>query len=67
MHTKTIAELIVDLRDKKISSRELTQCYLDRIKAHDPKINSFITVLEAEALAAADHAERRPARISESA
>ncbi len=58
MHTKTVAELMVDLREKKISSRELTQCYLDRINAHDSKLNSFITVLTEAALAAATCADK---------
>lgn len=57
MHTNTIAELSVALREKKISSRELTQHYLNRIKEFDGKINSFVTVLEEQALLAAEQAD----------
>ena len=45
MHTKTIAELSKDLHEKKISSVELTKHFLERIKTHDEKLNSFVTVL----------------------
>lgn len=59
MHTKTIAELVVDLREKKISSRELTQHYLERIKKYNSQLNAFITVLDEEALInAASHADK---------
>jgi aspartyl-tRNA(Asn)/glutamyl-tRNA(Gln) amidotransferase subunit A len=49
MH-KTIAELSKDLHEKKISSIELTQEFLDRIKRFDGNLNSFITVTPEEAL-----------------
>jgi aspartyl-tRNA(Asn)/glutamyl-tRNA(Gln) amidotransferase subunit A len=49
MH-KTIAELSKDLHEKKISSVELTQQFLDRIKRFDKDLNSFITVTEDQAL-----------------
>jgi aspartyl-tRNA(Asn)/glutamyl-tRNA(Gln) amidotransferase subunit A len=49
MH-KTIAELSKDLHEKKISSVELTQEFLDRIKRLDGNLNSFITVTPEEAL-----------------
>ncbi|MEK6806866.1 MAG: Asp-tRNA(Asn)/Glu-tRNA(Gln) amidotransferase subunit GatA [Pseudomonadota bacterium] len=45
------------LRAKKFSSRELTQHYLARIAAHDPKLNSFITVTGDAALKCADAAD----------
>lgn len=57
MHHKTIAELARDLADKKISSVELTQHYLERIKQHDEKLNSFITVTEDQAIKAAKAAD----------
>lgn len=44
MHTKTIAELSVGLREKQFSSEELTNAFLDRIKQYDKTLNSFITV-----------------------
>jgi aspartyl-tRNA(Asn)/glutamyl-tRNA(Gln) amidotransferase subunit A len=57
MHHKTIAELSKDLADKKISSVELTQHYLNRIKQHNPRLNSFITVTEEVAMKAAKAAD----------
>jgi len=42
-----------NIREGKISSRELTKAILDRISVLDPKINSYITVLPEEAMAAA--------------
>jgi len=50
MFEKTVAQLIKELRAKKISSVELTQAYLARIKSIDASINSFITVTEELAL-----------------
>ena len=61
MHNKTLAELSVGLKDKSFSSLELTQAYLERIHALDPKINAFITVTEEEALKAARAADARRA------
>ena len=40
-----------ELESGKISSVELTQEFLDRIKREDSKYNSFITVTEEQALA----------------
>jgi len=57
MHTKTIAELAKDLHAKKISSAELTKHFLERIRKYDNKLNSFITVTEEQALAAAELAD----------
>lgn len=59
MHTKTIAELRDALRRKEITSVELTQHFLDRIKSLDPNYNSFITVTPDEALAQAKAADER--------
>jgi len=57
MHTKTIAELSRGLRDKEFSSVELTEHFLNRISQHDPKLNAFVTVTEAQALAQAQTAD----------
>lgn len=59
MHHKTIAELSKELSAKKISSVELTQHFLARIKQFDEKLNSFITVTEEHALAAAKAADTK--------
>jgi aspartyl-tRNA(Asn)/glutamyl-tRNA(Gln) amidotransferase subunit A len=58
----TIAEAQAKLRKREISSRELTRACLDRIAAVEPKLNAFITVTEAEALAQADAADARLAK-----
>ncbi len=57
MHYKTIAELSKDLAAKKISSVELTQQFLERIKRYDNQLNSFITVTPDHALQDAKHAD----------
>lgn len=62
MHRKTIAELSKALNQKNISSVELTQHFLQRIKTLDPKFNSFITLTEAHALAQAKAADERIAK-----
>lgn len=58
MHTKKLSELIDDLKNKKISSVELTTHYLDRIEKLDKKYNSFITVCREEALESAKKADQ---------
>lgn len=57
MLNKSIAELSRELQTKKISSTELTQFFLARIKQFDSKLNSFITVTEERALQAAQAAD----------
>ncbi|MBE7030425.1 MAG: Asp-tRNA(Asn)/Glu-tRNA(Gln) amidotransferase subunit GatA [Ruminococcaceae bacterium] len=55
----TIHESAELLRDKKISSRELTQSVLDRINAVEDRVSSYITVDADAALACADKADAR--------
>lgn len=62
MHQLTIAELIDGLRNKRFSSRELTQHYLDRIARLDGRYGAFITVTAERALAQADAADARLAK-----
>lgn len=62
MHYKSIAELAKELEAKKISSVELTKHYLDRIHTHDKKLNSFVTVTDELALAAAKSADEARAQ-----
>ena len=59
MHKKSVAQLIKGLQQKQFSSVELTRCFLDRIATLDSQYNSFITVDEASALAAAESADQR--------
>ena len=44
MIDSSISQLGADLRAKKISSVELTQCYLDRIAKFNPALNAFISL-----------------------
>ena len=62
MHNNTIAELSQALQQKKISSVELTQHFLHRIKTLDPQLNSFITVATEHALQQAKAADERIAQ-----
>ncbi|HZQ53507.1 MAG TPA: amidase [Bryobacteraceae bacterium] len=56
----TLAQAAAALRRRKISSVELTQLCLARMKKYDPALNSFITVTEEAALAQARECDRRP-------
>ncbi|SEH76767.1 glutamyl-tRNA(Gln) amidotransferase subunit A [Bathymodiolus azoricus thioautotrophic gill symbiont] len=56
MHTKTLAQIAQGLRAGDYSSQELTESYLARIKQHQD-LNSFITVTEHQAIAAAKQAD----------
>ena len=59
MHNKTIAELSRGLLEKEFSSVELTQHFLGRISRHNPQLNAFVTVTEAQALEQAKAADAR--------
>ena len=59
MFQKTISELAKGLRAGEFSSVELAQSFLARIKAHDPQLNSVVTVTAEAALAAARAADER--------
>ena len=58
MINSTIAELKTKLINKEVSSVELTNFYLDRISKFDPKLNSFISITSAQALAQAAIADK---------
>src|SRR5215469_6221259 len=55
----TITEARERLHRREISARELTRDCLERIAAVEPRLNAFITVSEAEAMAQAEEADRR--------
>jgi len=57
MHNKSVAELSRELESGNVSSVELAQQFLDRVKREDEKYNSFITVSEEQALAEAKAAD----------
>lgn len=54
-----IAELREALDTKKVSAREVTEYYLDRIKKYDSELECYITVTEEKALKQADDAQKR--------
>src|SRR5574337_1109850 len=59
MINASLTELRAALDAKKISSVELATLFLDRIAAHNPTLNAFITVDRDGALAAARAADAR--------
>ena len=59
MINDTLKQLSAQLAAKKISSRELTQAFLDRIAQLNPTLNAFITVDAEKSLAQADAADQR--------
>ena len=52
-----VGELAGLVRDHKVSSVDLTQMYLDRLKRHDSKLHFVITLTEERALAQAKKAD----------
>ena len=58
-HQKSVTELSAMLQAGQVSSVELTQHFLQRIKEHDGRLNSFITVCEEQALAQARAADEK--------
>ena len=49
----SLAEASRRIRARQVSSVELTQALLDRIKIYNPKVNAYITVMRDQALAQA--------------
>ena len=50
MHNKTIAELSAMLRAGEMSSQELAQAFLSRIKTHGVELNCFVSIIEEKAM-----------------
>ncbi len=59
LHTLTIHHLHQLLKNRQVTSREVTTAMLNRIEFSDPRINAFITVAADQALAAAAAADQR--------
>ena len=46
----TVHELIEKLKNKELTSTEITQSYINRIKEKEPEVQAFVTTLEDEAI-----------------
>ncbi len=57
-HSLTIHQLLEQLRAGELSSREATQACLDRVEKVDGRLNAFISIDAADALAQADAADQ---------
>jgi aspartyl-tRNA(Asn)/glutamyl-tRNA(Gln) amidotransferase subunit A len=57
LHSLTLTQLAVGLKNGDYSSEQLTQALLDRIVSFDKSLNAFITVTADQALAAARRAD----------
>jgi aspartyl-tRNA(Asn)/glutamyl-tRNA(Gln) amidotransferase subunit A len=57
LYLQTMTELAAGLQRGDFTSLELTEALLDRIAAHNEKLNAFVTVMSDEALAAAKRAD----------
>jgi aspartyl-tRNA(Asn)/glutamyl-tRNA(Gln) amidotransferase subunit A len=55
----TVKEAVDALTDRQVSSRELTEAFLDRISAHEADIHAFITATPEMALEMADGADAK--------
>lgn len=58
-HRQSLSELSTLLQSGEVSSRQLTEYFLARIKQHDGRLNSFISITEELALQAADAADAK--------
>jgi aspartyl-tRNA(Asn)/glutamyl-tRNA(Gln) amidotransferase subunit A len=58
-HEKTLAELSAMLEAGEVSSVELTQAFLDRIKKYNTDLNCFVTVTDEQALQQAAAADEK--------
>jgi len=54
----SLTEVAQAIAQKRVSSREVTQCCLDRIAEWQPRLNAFMSIEADEALAAADAADK---------
>jgi Asp-tRNA(Asn)/Glu-tRNA(Gln) amidotransferase A subunit family amidase len=53
----SLTELAAQLRNRKLSSAEVTRCILDRIRAANPRLHAYLTVMEESALRSAAQAD----------
>lgn len=57
LHQLTIFKAAQMLRNKKVSSTELTSAIFDRIKAKEKKVDAYLTLCQNQAMEAAAHAD----------
>lgn len=57
----TVHELIEKLKSKELTSTEITQSYVDKIKEKEPEVQAFVTTLEDEALKQAKEIDEKRA------
>ena len=57
----TVHELIEKLKNKELTSTEITQSYVGRIKEKEPEVQAFVTTLEDEALKQAKEIDEKRA------
>jgi aspartyl-tRNA(Asn)/glutamyl-tRNA(Gln) amidotransferase subunit A len=62
LHTLTISEASALLRQRQVSSVELTEAAFKQIHAHEEKLNAFITLTEEQALGQAKAADEMLAK-----
>lgn len=55
----TAVQLAQQIRSKKVSCREVTDAFLERIEDVEPKVHAYITVTETEARKRADTLDKR--------
>ena len=58
LNKKSAVELLKLIETKEVSSREVTQYFIDRIEEVNPKINAVVLEFYDEALAKADEADK---------
>src|ERR1700681_900353 len=58
IYYKDATELAGLIRTKWVSSRDVVQAHLDRIRAVNPKLNSIVTLMDGDALKGADAADK---------
>ena len=57
----TVHELIEKLKNRELTSTEITQSYIDRIKEKEPEVQAFVTTLEDEAIKQAKEIDEKRA------
>ena len=59
LNSLTLSDVSSKLQRKEVSSREVLQACLDRVKTVDDRLHAFLAIDEADALAQADAADKR--------